>query len=175
MSKVQGTGTRKRLALDDPDEKPESSGKSLSRKFKPNFQRPVTRLLNGIKKPKKSVSITNNAKMESNHDKKKVVSDKNNSNRMNKGVDSRIVKLTDDSEQSDKSNNNATAIMMNPDPSKYVLTKWGDVSTLGKRKMTAGQELSNEEVCRVDDGIQVMVTDTNELDFDDDFCHTATG
>ena len=42
---------------------------------------------------------------------------------------------------SDKSNNNVGVgndmITVNPDPSKYVLTKWGDVTVLGRRKLPA--------------------------------------
>ena len=78
---------------------------------------------------------------------------------------------------SDKSNNNTgvsvdrindSHIMINPDPDKFVLTHWGDVSILGKCKAIEAKPSRNENVgeefC---DGITVDV-DSDEFDFEEE-------
>ena len=59
-------------------------------------------------------------------------------------------------------------IVANPDPSKYVLSNWGDISILGKRK-TGPKGVSDEvdDVYPLDNGIQVTV-DTAEFDYDEE-------
>ena len=71
----------------------------------------------------------------------------------------------------DKLNNNASIAgnasdLTNPDPSKYVLTNWGNVSVLGKRKIVQETEVDPEDDVfnnsALDDGIDVIV-DTDEF------------
>ena len=69
----------------------------------------------------------------------------------------------------DKSNNNAT-VTVNSDPSKFVLTKWEDVTVLGERKLVETEKVDDndrEETGLYDDGITVTV-DTDEFDFEED-------
>ena len=60
--------------------------------------------------------------------------------------------------------------MLNPDPEKFILTKWGDVTVLGKRKQISQEIIdeANKEIFPVGDGIQVTVNEEEDLDFVDD-------
>ena len=70
-------------------------------------------------------------------------------------------------DQTDRSNNHAS-ILTNPDPSKYVLTKWGDVCVLGKRKILSKESINDDPRVRPFDGIEVVVEakDTDDTDSD---------
>ena len=90
--------------------------------FVPNFEKPVTRA-----KTKKIMQLKGElSKLTINNSKKgsgKAISQKNAT-----------------SDATDKSNNNALGVfegkeIENPDPSKFVLTKWGDLTFLGRRKV----------------------------------------
>ena len=63
------------------------------------------------------------------------------------------------------SNNNAT--LVNPDSSKYVLTTYGDISILGKRKSIQESSTTEDDSMNLGDGI-VLDVDTQEFDFEDD-------
>ena len=144
--------------------------------FIPGFERPNTRLNNGIHKPKKSLSPVY-------EDRTKRFKSVINDNKRKK--DTRIVKLktvpeSDVQTPKDISNNNASSgecipqlpnnITVNPDPEKFVLTKWGDVTVLGRRKSVADNDAAttdDEDIFPLDDGVLVTVN-TDEFDYEDD-------
>ena len=71
----------------------------------------------------------------------------------------------------DKSNNNAVGIqnssdiLVNPNPQKYVLTKWGDLTVAEKRKPVEPEpvEEDSDELIYEGDGISVLI-DTDEFE-----------
>ena len=180
---TQNSQARKRLALEDPMPK---SGKEVEAKkdkqllkkagkndirnvqiFKPRYDKPNTRASNGIQVPKHSIYD------ESGNDNGKGAKITKVEKRIKAGNIGRNAHamgqfgLDGGSNSLSKSNNNATTLV-NPDPSKYVLTNWGDASILGKRKVINTNDDVDEEM-PLDDGIQVMVdTDVDDLDYEDD-------
>ena len=141
-----------------------------------NFERPNTRLMNGIQVPKKLVSpleqikrskttkcIDNRSRSRSfsTRGAKLTVATVANANIAN----SEMIKLPE-SEYSDKSNNNAITVnTINPE---FNPNRWGDVSILGKRKHVEEPRPEDLEINRLDDGIQVTVSTDDELDYKDD-------
>ena len=152
MSSDQRRSARKRLNLDEIEDNGNSSkhkngrfitdkSKNLKAKqsnvtCKTSFERPNTRLKNGIQRPKHAFSPDRNLTAVKSKDKAcKQKNEKQNS----RSGESAEVQST--SKSTDKSNNNASGnvdldlaklnamgITKIPDPSKYVLTKWGDVN-----------------------------------------------
>ena len=143
---------RKRLALDEIDQDGSRSnpGKQVKDKsFEPNFERPNTRLNNGIQVPKRINSPETKLKPV-----KKAK------------IDSKL-KETGKSFSND---NGSNSIAFKPDPSKYVLTCWGDVTVLGKRKLPPGEVDDDQMAVPLDDGIvlSVQTEEEEELDYHDD-------
>ena len=114
--------------------------RTVNKAFVPKFEKPATRSYVAAKKQ----LITNTAQQDRSRSKTSNVEE----------------------EESDKSNNNASVprgeVLVNPDPSKYVLTKWCGMTFLGKRKQVPSvdeQELASPFF----DGVTVNIDDNDEF------------
>ena len=143
--------------------------------FKPNFEKPITRSktvnleLKGQNRSAQNLIHNLDINTQS---KRGVNLDKINKSKKTKVTVSENERSegrsSEGSKQSDKSNNNAVVsdqLVVNPDPTRYVLTKWGDVHVLGKRKIVKHGEAEHENSL-LEDGIEVMV-DTDEFGDED--------
>ena len=131
----------------------------------PKFERPNTRLKNGIQVPKRFMSPAEDIEppVRACKRRKKGNSEETNLNVQKPNSNCNDVRVVEFKQrEGDVSNNNASSVVL-PDPEKLVLTKWGDVTIVGKKKPVM------QEDGLIDDGIQVMVEDeTDELDYIDD-------
>ena len=163
---------RKHLFSDEELNDGSNAGKKLKnsnlpkvKNFKPKFERPNTRLQNGIQVPKRlnspDLMTSKRQKMDNTNE---------NGKHNDEKQDVRVVQLRDDasSQKPDSSNNNTSnsGFQDKINPSKFVLTRGVDVAVLGKRKLVDPVP-EDIDLLSQDDGIQVMVNEEDELDFDE--------
>ena len=126
------------------------------------YEKPVTRRANGIEVPKRTISFS-----DIHAGSKKGTKSKQSSN-LNKKLDDPVKPKSVACNSKNDNSSNASALI-NPDPSKYVLTTWGDTSFLGKRKALPKAIQEEADIYDLDDGIQVTINEDNEeLDFDEE-------
>ena len=178
MAKNTNSKARKRLVMEDAEIDQETNqfkksrvdkGKKFEKNlFKPNYERPNTCLKNGIQVPKRALSPDILPVNQKNGNKNKNRQSLPANTSIAVEMDKWVIEFKDGS---DKSNNNASGpLLTNPDPDKFVLTRWGDVQILGKRKIVTDEQIdaaqAEADALLLDDGIQVTVNDHDEFDLD---------
>ena len=162
--KMSATGSTKRLSS--------QTKRSMKMDFVPNFEKPHTRSKSVGVVVGKGVSATVGRKSTTN---KKTMGEKlkrtNGNSIQNKQFGNAVeVGLIMDAsnnnvsieenrhviEKNFRGNEKETELVVNPDTSKFVLTKWGDVSILGKRKLLNADKDDIEEETQ-GDGIMLEV------------------